>query len=127
MKKLPIKSKVLLDEVTEIIETEMNFRVFDSFSDGGNKYSIARESTDPSSNQKYELVCEFAVHKRYNKESFVIWDWRTSQPGSNNKHCVADLRYGWGLGRYEFDNRESFFEYITSECNESLLSQISKN
>lgn len=125
MKKILSKSKVLLNEVTEIIETEMDFRVFDSFSDGGNKYSIVRELKDPSGNSKYELVCEFGVHKRLKKESFVIWDWRPSQPGSNNEHCVFDLRYGWGFGRYEFDNRESFFKYITTECNKSLLSQIS--
>ena len=126
MKKLPTKSKVLLNEITEIIETKMDFRVFDSFSDGGNKYSIGMKSKDPHRNQEYELVCEFGVHKRKNKESFIIWDWRPSQPGSKNKNCVFDLSNGWGFGRYEFNNRESFFEYVTTECNESLLSQISK-
>jgi len=119
-----IKTKELLNEVTNHIQKEIGYKVTDSFSDYEGKYSISVEIPNiPNPNhkgiqyvgKKYKPICEFGVYKNYRKEIFVIWDYREIQPYFNDKHCVFDE----GFGRYEFEDRDSFYSYITSDFGET--------
>jgi hypothetical protein len=114
-----VKSKELFNEVVNHIQTELGYEVFDSFSDWGGKYSIVERISEKvellvtsigtvSMEKKYKGVCEFAVNSRYGKETFIVWDWRDNQPFFNNENCVYESIFG----RYEFKDRESFYNYI---------------
>jgi hypothetical protein len=119
-----IRTKELLNEVTNHIQNEFGYEVVDSFSDWDGKYSIVVEIPNipnPKSNgiqyvgKKYKQICEFGVFKNSQKENFIVWDYRDNQPYFNNKHCVFD----GGFGRYEFEDRDSFYSYITSDFGET--------
>jgi hypothetical protein len=114
-----VKSKELFNEVVNHIQTELGYEVFDSFSDWGGKYTIVERISEKkellvtdmgtiSMEKKYKAVCEFAVNSHYGKQTFIIWDWRDEQPFFNNENCVYESIFG----RYEFKDRESFYNYI---------------
>jgi hypothetical protein len=114
------KTKELMIEVTNHINTQMGFEVLDSFSDWGDKFSVLRKNPDYEGDEemkipfkKYLGVCEISVFKNYRKEVFVIWDYRENQPFYYDEHCVSESFLGFG--RYEFTEREDFYNHISSD------------
>lgn len=119
-----IKTKELLNEVTNHIQKEFGYEVLDSFSDYGGKYSIVVEIPNtqiPNRKgilyipKKYKPICEFGVFKNSRKENFIVWDYRVNQPYFNDKHCV----FVCGFGRYEFTDKESFYSHIKSNFGDT--------
>jgi hypothetical protein len=117
------KTEELLKEVTSYIEKNLNLKVFDSFSDWGDKRTVVRNNPECpleenqiylgyKGPQKYFGVCEFSVLKKGEIEFFVIWDYREGQPFDNSFNCVS---WEFGFGRYEFSDRESFYNHINSD------------
>jgi hypothetical protein len=113
------KTNELMIEVTTYFKKEFDFEVVDSFSDCGGKSSLIRKNPDYNDGEnsknnrikKYRGLCEFSVHKNDYRERYVIWDWRDDdQPFFDNRHCV----WGEGFGRYEFTDKENFYDYIIS-------------
>ena len=106
------KSYDLLVEVVDHLKNELGYTIVDSFSDSGGKFSVLTKMKDPLPYKKYDLVCEFAVHKIRNIEYFIIWDRSDEQPYEKNKYSVIKEEQGFGFGRYEFRNRQLFYSYI---------------
>lgn len=112
-----------MNEVITHINEDLKLTVVDSFSDWGDKMSILRKNPECplkenqvvigyEGPQKYFGVCEFSVLKKGDEEFFVIWDYRENQPFNECSHCVSSE---FGFGRYEFMDRESFYNHITSD------------
>lgn len=115
-----VKTKELLNEVSNHIKTKMGFNVeYDGFSDSDGKYLV--NSLNPNfrnengERNKGEFMfihhITFSVNKHYNKEQFIIWDKRVNQPFFNSEYCV----YEGSFGRYEFYNKEDFYKHIESD------------
>lgn len=114
------KTKELMIEVTNHINTQMGFEVVDSFSDWRDKFSVIRKNPNYGGDEemkipikKYIGVCEIGVFKDYRKEVFVIWDYRENQPFHYDEHCVSGGEFGFG--RYDFTDREDFYNHISSD------------
>lgn len=118
-----IKTKELLNEVTNYIKKELDLNVVDSFSDWGNKSTIIRKNPSFVGKEnlltteiKYFTVCEFSVHKKGNSEFFVIWDYRDKQPYNKSKfYFKPNLNFELLFGRYEFKDRVDFYNHIKSD------------
>jgi hypothetical protein len=115
------KTKELMIEVTNHINTQMGFEVVDSFSDYGDKFTVIRKNPDYEGDgemeiplKKYFGVCEISVFKNYRKEVFVIWDYRESQPKHFSRHFKFEI-FGGLMSRYEFTEREDFYNHISSD------------
>jgi hypothetical protein len=115
------KTKELMIEVTNHINSKMGFKVVDSFSDYGDKFSVIRKNPDYEGDEemkipfkKYFGVCEISVYKDYRKEVFVIWDYRENQPLHLSRHFKGQIYFGL-MSRYEFTEREDFYNHISSD------------
>jgi len=114
------KTKELMIEVTNHINTQMGFEVLDSFSDWGDKFSVIRKNPNYEGDEemkipfnKYFGVCEISVFKDYRKEVFVIWDYRENQPSHFSRYFKGGI--GGLMSRYEFTEREDFYNHISSD------------
>jgi hypothetical protein len=124
------KTKELMIEVTNHINTKMGFEVVDSFSDGGDRFSIIRKNPDYEGDEemkipfnKYFGVCEFSLLNDFNKELFVIYDYRENQPLDLDEHFVG--KSFQSFGRYEFENREDFYNHISSDFGYTIFDRES--
>jgi hypothetical protein len=123
-----IKTKQLFNEVSNHIKTKLELEIFDSYSDWGNKSTVVRKNPEfkGKENQltteiKYFSICEFSVHKKSKLEFFVIWDYRENQPFDKSIYCVNS---DFGFGRYEFTNRESFYNHINSDFGLTIFDRM---
>ncbi len=114
-----IKTKQLLNEVCNHLKSNYGFQIEYGISDYNNKSAICKLNPnfkDENGNRikgqfLYLNICEFNVFKNHKKEHFIIWDYRIFQPYEKSKFCV----YGGSFGRYEFKDRESFYNHILSD------------
>jgi hypothetical protein len=115
-----MKNNNLLKEVTEHIKTKLGFNVEeDGFSDYEGKYLV--NSRNPNFRNKEGVRnpgefmfihhITFSVSKKSKKEQFIIWDKRVNQPFFKSTFCV----YKGSFGRYEFNNKEDFYNHIKSD------------
>ena len=132
-----IKTKELLNEVSNHIKTKMGFNVeYDGCSDSDGKYLVNTlnpnfwdENGKPKGGERRVVHhITFSVNKHYNKEQFIIWDKRVNQPFFNSEYCV----YEGSFGRYEFNNKEDFYKHIESdygmdEIEESRIKKFESN
>lgn len=123
-----IKTKQLFNEVSNHIKTKLELEIFDSYSDWGNKSTVVRinpefmgKENHLNTDNKYFSVCEFSVHKKSKLEFFVIWDYRENQPFDKSIYCVYS---NFGFGRYEFANRESFYNHINSDFGFTIFDRM---
>ena len=118
-----IKTKELLTEVTEHIQKEFGYEVSDSFSDFGNKFTVLKKNPKClvddnvlTNELKYFSICEFSVYNKTKNDFFIIWDYRENQPFSKSKHWInPNFNFDLLFGRYEFDNRNEFYNHICSD------------
>lgn len=115
-----VKTKGLVEEVSNHIRTKMGFNVeYDGGSDYDGKYLVNRlnpnfwdENGKPKEGERKIIQhITFSVNKHYNKEQFIIWDKRVNQPYYQSEFCV----YEGSFGRYEFTNKEDFYKHIESD------------
>lgn len=123
-----IKTKQLFNEVSDHIKTKLEFEIIDSYSDWGNKSTVVRQNPNFKGKEnyltienRYFSVCEFSVHKKSKLEFFVIWDYREKQPFDKSIHCVNS---DFGFGRYEFTNREDFYNHINSDFGLTIFDRM---
>ena len=118
-----IKTEVLLTKVTEYIQKEFGYKVSDSFSDFGNKFTVLKKNPKcfvddnvMTNELKYFSICEFSVYQKNNKEFYVLWDYRENQPLQKSKFWInPNLGFDLCFGRYEFNNRNDFYNPIFSD------------
>jgi len=123
-----IKTKQLFNEVSNHIKTKLELEIVDSYSDWGNKSTVVRKNPNfkgkdnfLTTDNRYFSICEFSVHKKSKFEFFVIWDYRENQPFEKSIHCVNS---DFGFGRYEFTNRESFYNHINSDFGLTIFDRM---
>ena len=75
-----------------------------------------------SMDNEYLHHITFSVNKHYNKERFIIWDKRINQPLFNSVFCV----YEGSFGKYEFTNKEDFYNHIESDYGKEWFMVLSK-
>lgn len=126
-----IKTKQLFNEVSNHIKTKLELEIFDSYSDWGNKSTVVRKNPEfkGKENQltteiKYFSICEFSIHKKSKLEFFIIWDYRENQPFDKSKNLVyPNFKFDF-FGRYEFTNRESFYNHINSDFGLTIFDRM---
>jgi hypothetical protein len=115
-----VKTKELVEEVSNYIRTKMSFNVeYDGGSDYDRKYIVNTlnpnfwdENRKPKEDERKVVHhITFSVNKHYKTERFLIWDKRVKQPFFNSKFCD----YKGSFGRYEFNNKEDFYKHIESD------------
>lgn len=131
------KSINLLEEVTEYITSNLGFNVEeDGFSDYEGKFLVNYlnpnfRNSDGIRNPgqcKFIHHITFSVYKKSKMEGYIIWDNRINQPFFKSPFCV----YKGSFGRYEFNNKEDFYNHISSdfgmdEIEKYLLEQWGKS
>lgn len=118
-----IKTKKLLSKVTECIQKEFGYKVSDSFSDFGDKFTVLKKNPKCfvddnvlTKELKYFSICEFAVYHKNNNDFYVILDYRENQPFQKSKYWInPNLSFDLFFGRYEFNNRNDFYNHIFSD------------
>ena len=112
-----VKTIELSKEVSDYIRNQIGFNVeYDYGSDYDGKYLVY--NTDQ--NNEYELRLTYSVSKHFNKERFIIWDKRIHQPLFKSEFCV----YDGSFGRYEFTNKEDFYNHIKSDYGKEWFKVI---
>jgi hypothetical protein len=118
-----IKTKKLLTKVTEYIQKEFGYKVSDSFSDFGDKFTVLKKNPKClvddnvlTKELKYFSICEFSVYHKNNNNFYVILDYRENQPFKKSKYWInSNLGFDLFFGRYEFNNRNDFYNHIFSD------------